>query len=272
MIEYLRRVYSKSQEQLFTLLYQNLTEQKKVFLVTANPEIMMNGYHNVEYDELLRDEKTLIIPDGIGVVKMAQHIGNPVPNRITGVYTVQKLLRFGDENELSAYFYGSKPEVLKKFSYILKKDYPNLKVAGMVDGYHYKDDEVMEDVLKKQPDLVFVALGVPRQELLIHRYFEQFSKGVFLGVGGSFDVLSGFKKRAPKAFIRLNCEWLYRLIKEPYRIKRFYNNNMKFIWLTKKEMKGNHSYGKNQSNDDLWNTAGSNQNGPSYKGVTKTQR
>ena len=88
-------------------------------------------------------------------------------------------------------------------------------------------------MIKKEPDIVLVALGMPLQEELIYKYFDKFKKGIFIGVGGTFDVLSGSKKRAPKILIKLNLEWFYRIIKEPKRIKKFWNNNVKFMWYIK---------------------------------------
>ena len=79
-----------------------------------------------------------------------------------------------------------------------------------------------------------VALGIPTQEKLIYKHLADFEKGIFIGVGGSFDVLSGTKQRAPEFFIKHNLEWFYRIMKEPSRIKRFYNNNIKFILKLKK--------------------------------------
>ena len=85
---------------------------------------------------------------------------------------------------------------------------------------------------------MFVALGAPQQELLIHKYFRSDRKGIYIGVGGSFDVLSGKKQRAPSFFIRHNLEWLYRITKEPKRIKRFWNSNVKFLFELRKESHG----------------------------------
>ena len=81
-----------------------------------------------------------------------------------------------------------------------------------------------------KPDICLIAMGIPMQEKLINKYFKNAKKGIYIGVGGSFDVLSGIKKRAPKLFIKLNLEWLYRIIKEPRRLKRFWNNNIKFLF------------------------------------------
>ena len=86
------------------------------------------------------------------------------------------------------------------------------------------------EIIKLEPDIVLVALGMGNQEKLIYKHIDKFKKGIFVGVGGTFDVLSGTKKRAPKVFQKLGLEWLYRIVKEPKRIKRFYDNNVKFMF------------------------------------------
>ena len=95
-------------------------------------------------------------------------------------------------------------------------------------------DKVFREISKLNPDIILVALGIPIQEKLIYKHLNEFNKGIFVGVGGSFDVISGHKKRAPKIFVKLNLEWLYRIICEPKRIKRFYNNNVKFLLKVRK--------------------------------------
>ena len=90
-------------------------------------------------------------------------------------------------------------------------------------------EKIKKDIIKKQPDLCLVALGIPNQEKFIHNMINEVDKGIFMGVGGTFDVLSGSKQRAPKIFIKLNLEWLYRIACEPTRLKRFFDNNIKFM-------------------------------------------
>lgn len=104
---------------------------------------------------------------------------------------------------------------------VLKKNYPNLKLVGAANGYEKDKDNVFEKMARTKPDIVLVALGIPLQEKLIYKHLAKFYKGIFVGVGGSFDVISGHKKRAPKIFIKLNLEWLYRILKEPKRLKDF---------------------------------------------------
>ena len=88
---------------------------------------------------------------------------------------------------------------------------------------------MFDEIADEQQDIVLVAIGIPQQEILIYKNYERFEKGIFIGVGGSFDVLSGMKKRAPEFFVKCNLEWLYRIVKEPKRMKRFFVSNIKFI-------------------------------------------
>lgn len=232
--EFLDKVYPKGEQEFFRLLNGYLVDDKRLFVVTANPETMMQGEREAEFGRLLLDEETVIVPDGIGVVKAAAMVGNPVQERVTGVDISKKLLELGNEHKKSIYLYGAKPEVLQALTNKIETEYPGLCIAGAKDGYQNQDEEVFADVLEKKPDIILVALGIPRQELLIDRYFKKLEKGICVGVGGTFDVLSGTKKRAPKLFIKLNLEWFYRLLKEPKRIGRFYRNNVTFIKEIKK--------------------------------------
>jgi N-acetylglucosaminyldiphosphoundecaprenol N-acetyl-beta-D-mannosaminyltransferase len=237
MIEYLKKVYDRPKSELLKMLHQRLLRQQRTFLVTANPETLMHGSNSPEYHRLLMDEQTVIAPDGIGVVKMAQHAGRDVTERIAGVDIVQDLLRFGSEHGLSAFFYGSAQETVSRLDRVLRRQYPGLRVLGMKNGSDFSDDEVFSEIRAAEPDLVFVALGVPRQEILIYRHLGEFSKGVFAGVGGALDVISGAKRRAPRVFQDLNCEWLYRILTEPERLQRFWNNSVGFVLAAKKEIK-----------------------------------
>ena len=130
---------------------------------------------------------------------------------------------------------GAKEEVVSSLANKIKVEYPSIKLLGFSNGYVKNLDKEMEKISKLKPDILLVALGIPMQEELIYRHMNEFNKGIIVGVGGSFDVLSGTKKRAPKIFIKLNLEWLYRIIKEPSRLKRFWNNNVKFIFKVRKE-------------------------------------
>lgn len=229
MRKYFEKIYQNGFERFASVLETKMDNEEKTFVITANPETLMIGVDTPLFDEILKSDKTIIVPDGIGVVKAAHMLNIPVKERVTGVEIVQKLFKLLDKKSRSLYLLGAKQEVLQKLIERIKQDYPNIKVLGYKDGYIKDKDAAFDQMVELKPDVVLVALGIPAQEQLIYKHYDKFDKGIFVGVGGSFDVLSGTKKRAPQIFIKLNLEWLYRIAKEPKRIKRFYVSNVKFI-------------------------------------------
>lgn len=223
------KLYKKSAQSFYEILSDNLKNNKKTFVVTANPETFMISEKNEDVRKMLLDKETVMVPDGIGVLKAGKKIGYNIEERITGIDIANKLLKFGNEQKKSIYLFGSKEEVIDSMKKVIKEQYPNLRLVGTSNGYVTDKDKVFDEIVMLEPDIVLVALGIPLQEMLIYKHLNRFKKGIFVGVGGSFDVMSGMKKRAPKIFIKLNLEWLYRIVKEPKRFKRFYNSNVKFI-------------------------------------------
>lgn len=234
MKEYFQKIYKEGFQQFTNELETRMDNDTKTFVITANPETLMIGVETPAFDEILKSDKTIIVPDGIGVVKAANMLKYPVKERVTGVEIVQSLLQMLNEKGKSIYLLGAKKDVIEQFVSKIGNEYKNINVLGYKDGYIKDKDLAFEEIAELKPDVVLVALGIPAQELLIYKHYDKFEKGIFVGVGGSFDVLSGMKKRAPKIFIKLNLEWLYRIVSEPKRIKRFYNSNVKFISRIKK--------------------------------------
>lgn len=239
MIEYFKRLHSKSAESFYKQMKKKLKDEQKQFIVTANPETFMKAEQDEIMNEMLLDENTTIVPDGIGIVKAAKMINFDVKERIPGIDIATKLLEYGNELKKCIYLFGAKEEVITSLKEVLFNNYPNLKIVGAKNGYEKDRDKAFKDIIKKEPDIVLVALGIPEQEKLIYKHLDKFQKGIFVGVGGSFDVISGHKKRAPKIFRKLNLEWLYRILKEPKRIKRFYDSNIKFLFKVRKLKKVN---------------------------------
>ena len=235
MKELFNKLYNKSEKLFYELLEKNLKQNKKTFIVTANPETFMMSEKDEEMRNLLLDNDTFLVPDGIGIVKAARMINYDIKERIAGIDIANKLLELGDEQKKSIYLFGAKQEVIDSMKEVIEKNYPNLKLVGASNGYEKDKDKVFEKIVKTKPDIVLVALGIPLQEKLIYKHLDKFDKGIFVGVGGSFDVISGHKKRAPKIFIKLNLEWLYRILKEPKRLKRFYDSNVKFIFKVRRQ-------------------------------------
>ncbi len=132
-----------------------------------------------------------------------------------------RLLEVGQQKHFKIYLLGAQKETIEKTVANIHKNYPNVDVVGYHDGYFdWNNNDFAKEIATLQPDLVFVALGVPRQEKWITENLDKFSKGVFIGVGGSFDVIAGTVKRAPVLWQKLNLEWLYRLLRQPSRFGR----------------------------------------------------
>lgn len=228
MEEYLRRVYPGSGEEFLRKAEAALLEGRRMFVVTANPEILMAAGRGGEARSLLLSEEAEIVPDGISVVKAMGMLGLPVTERITGVDLADKLLHTAGRAGKSVYLLGAKEEVVSALAKKLRAHYPSMTLRYH-NGYDGDKDAIMKEVSGLAPDLLLVGLGVPAQELLLYRHLQEFRKGVLMGVGGSFDVLSGMKRRAPVAFQKTNTEWLYRIAREPSRLKRFWRSNVKFL-------------------------------------------
>ena len=234
--EYLKRVYGGTAEDYFERAERAMLEGRRLFTVTANPEIIMHAEKDQRVRELLLSPQAEVIPDGLSVVKAMGALGLAAKERITGVDLAAHLLKAAGENGRSVYLLGAKEEVVSALAKKLGDEYPNITV-NYHNGYDGDKDEIFDQIAGLAPDLVLVGLGVPAQELLIYRHLPKFTKGVLVGVGGSFDVLSGSKRRAPAVFVKTNTEWLYRIAREPQRLSRFWNNNVKFLREVRKASK-----------------------------------
>ena len=235
MKKYLKIIYEKSEKEYFNLLKEYLENNEKKFIITANPETLTMAETDEEVSKMLLDKNNSVVPDGIAIVKACKTLDIPVTERIAGVDIAEYLLHEASQLKKKVYLFGSKQEVIDGMKKVIEEKYSGIKLVGATNGYIEDKDKEFENIKKAKPDVIMVALGIPDQETLIYKHLKDFEKGIFIGVGGSFDVLSGTKKRAPKIFIKLNLEWLYRIMCEPKRLKRFWNNNVKFILKIKKE-------------------------------------
>lgn len=234
MINYIEKTYRGTKDEFLKEVKENLLNEKKTFIVTANPETFMKANKNLEFDKILNDKGTTIVADGIGVVKGAKILNINIKERIPGVEISYSILEYANEHNKSLYLFGASKEVIELTVKKIKDLYPNIDLLGYSNGYVRDKDLVFENIKSLSPDITLVALGVPTQELLIGKHIEDFSKGIFIGVGGTFDVISETVKRAPKIFQKLNIEWLYRIAGDRKRMKRFYDSNVKFIFELRK--------------------------------------
>jgi N-acetylglucosaminyldiphosphoundecaprenol N-acetyl-beta-D-mannosaminyltransferase len=208
--------YRKSFADLLAELQAKITAEQKTFLVTANPAILMTAHKDKHYHETIR-QADLITPDGIGVVKACQWLGVPVAARLAGFDIMTALMHLANEANWKIYLLGAAPETIGLTAAAINKTRPNVTITGYHHGYFATDENIIAEIQAAEPDLIFVAMGCPKQERWIAKHLHMFLKGLFIGVGGSFDVLAGINKRAPKVWISLNLEWLYRIIQKPKR-------------------------------------------------------
>ena len=229
MIEYFEKIYKDKKNNFNNLVKQNIINNNKMFIVTANPETLMIAEKNIDFKKALLDDKTTIIADGIGIIKGAHMLNYDINETIPGVELCSKLFEYCNEFKKSIFLFGAKEEVVSKLVKVINSDYPNAIICGYENGYVEDKQKVFDKIVSLEPDVILVALGIPQQEILIYNNLDKFNKGIFVGVGGSFDVLSRTKKRAPQLFRKLHLEWLYRILNEPKRIKRFLDSNVKYI-------------------------------------------
>ncbi|MDF1615954.1 WecB/TagA/CpsF family glycosyltransferase [Petrocella sp. FN5] len=196
-----------------------LQERKKASVFTPNPEIVMEAYHDTKLQAVLNDSE-LVVPDGIGVVIASKILGQPLPERVAGYDLVQEVFRQIENKEVSVYFLGAGQGVAELAKEKMLDKYSNLKIVGVHNGFFDHDQDIVERINATDPDFLLVGLGAPKQEYWIKNNRDRLKANVLMGVGGSFDGMSGKVRRAPKLFIKLGLEWFYRLITQPTRAKR----------------------------------------------------
>ena len=239
MKNYFNNLYTESYHSYLSNLNKYLSKNIKKFVLTANPEMFYIAQNNKILNDSLLNKNNDVVVDGIAVLKMAKKYDITVKEKISGVELSKDLIELAYKKKKTIYLFGSKKEVLDKLLKKLNDSYPGIKIVGHSDGYVKDKEKVIKEIVKLQPDVCLVALGIPMQEECIYKCMNKVKKGIYVGVGGTFDVLSGTKKRAPKLFIKTNTEWLYRILSEPKRIKRFMKYNVRFVIDILKDKKTN---------------------------------
>ncbi|MBR5783237.1 MAG: WecB/TagA/CpsF family glycosyltransferase [Clostridia bacterium] len=196
-----------------------LDSKDRRIVVTPNAEILQLCVEDAAVKDIIC-QADYIVPDGIGVVHGAKILGTPVKQKVAGCDLAWNLLGEAEKKGKRVFLLGAKPGVADTAAQKMKEQYPDLIIAGVQDGYFKQDAPVIETINAAQTDLLFVCLGVPKQEQWMVAHRQELNVSLMMGLGGSLDVFAGTVKRAPKIFIKLGLEWLYRLIKEPWRFKR----------------------------------------------------
>lgn len=208
-------------EQAVKLIEKYIIDQSPHLVATANAEMVMLAQEDKELAGIL-NKASLVVPDGAGVVWAARHYGFDVPERVAGYDLTQELFKQAAKMGYKIYMFGAAPGIAEKAKMVAENRYPGVRVVGVRDGYFSERDEgeIIDHIKKCQPDILLTALGVPKQEKWLSRHLINLNVPVSMGVGGTFDVMSGTMKRAPKWMQRANLEWMYRLLSQPQRAIR----------------------------------------------------
>lgn len=216
-------IYTKGKKALLSELKH---KKDKIHIISGNAEVLKKPLKDKELFKLYTNESNIIIPDGISVYYPIKKRKNKHIEKITGIDLMQEILKECESEGKEVYFLGAKDEILSKMIKNLTLSYPKLKISGYHHGYIDINDcnNIIEDINKNNPYAIFVAMGTPTQEDFIFKYQDKLKCSIFMGVGGSFDVLSGEVNRCPEYLSKIGLEWLYRITKDPSKIKRLWNN------------------------------------------------
>jgi N-acetylglucosaminyldiphosphoundecaprenol N-acetyl-beta-D-mannosaminyltransferase len=204
-----------------TAVHTAIAENQSMTILAVNPEKVMGAQTNAGTLSSLQ-KAGMLIPDGIGVVWAVRFLTEESIERVPGAELMPVICSVSKARNYRLFLYGASPETNVAAAAALAERYPGIPIVGRQHGYLPESEMpgLIDRINKSRADVLFVALGSPRQELWIERYRSQLSVKVYQGVGGTFDVLAGHVRRAPIFFQKLNLEWLYRLVADPRRISR----------------------------------------------------
>jgi len=206
-------------------------------VITGNTLMMLHAEQDEELRQIL-DRAALVVPESSGIFWASKVLHAPLQEFTPGIDLMLAICRMAAEKGHPAYLLGSAPGIAVEAGRVLTARFPGFKVVGMHDGYFRSADEglVLDSIGRARPALLFVGLGMPAQEKWIDTHLEALGVPVVMGVGGSFDVLSGKLQRAPALLRRAGLEWMYRLLQEPWRWRRIAQLPV-FAWKVLKEMR-----------------------------------
>lgn len=215
------------------IVEEYVQEKIPLHLIGVNAD-KVNELNRNEHLRAIVNSCGVINADGASLVLASRFLGKPLPERVAGIDLMDELISLSNDKGYSVYLLGAQQKVVQKTASVLYKKYSNLNIVGIHDGYFQEEDwpAIARDIKLKDADFVFVGITSPLKEYLVEYLQEAGIKSVFMGVGGSFDVISGMISRAPKWIQNANLEWLYRVAKEPKRLfKRYLFGNFNFVKL-----------------------------------------
>lgn len=221
-----------------------IKEKRHLHHTVVNAGKIVALQDNLELRESV-NEADVINADGQAVIWASKILNKPLKERVAGIDLFVNLIQYAHKNNFSIYLLGAKDEVLQNLISKLEKDFSSEVIKGHHHGYFSAEEEpqIVSEIANSKANMLFVAMSSPKKEIFLHKHRKALQNINFImGVGGSFDVLSGKTKRAPKWMQEYGLEWFYRFLQEPRRMwKRYLVGNIKFIYLVIKEKVKNQS-------------------------------
>jgi len=230
------KIDNLTQTEVMIKIKEFLDSRQKYYVATVNPEMIVDAVHNKEFFHIL-NYADICIPDGFGIVLASFASKNKIKERFTGVDFLWKTCQLAEQNDYSVYFLGAKEGVAQAAANKVKKVFPQLRVAGycsggIIDNPKNVDKALIKKINTAKPDILFVAMNHVKQEKFIFYQMDNLTQTrLAVGVGGTFDYLSGDIKRAPHFMRKIGFEWFYRLMHEPKRLPRIYKATVVFPFL-----------------------------------------
>ncbi len=190
-------------------------------VVTLGTEMVVHAQRDARYREVV-NACALSLCDTVGLLAVARSRGVDLRDRVTGVELLEHLCARAAKEDVSIFLFGGAPGIAERAGQELERRYPGLRVAGTRNGYFAAEESarIAREIRASGAQLLFVGMGFPKQEHWLAEHLRETGCGAGIGVGGSFDVISGNVQRAPERWRKLGLEWLYRLLKEPHRWRR----------------------------------------------------
>jgi len=205
-------------ESVLALAAEFIRSGKPHHIVTGDASMVVSASQDPELSRIITDAD-LVTPDGAGILWATRRVGTPVPAKVSGVDISERLIALSGENGWRIFFFGAAPGVADQAAVRMRERYPSAQIVGTRDGFFKPDDEpaIIAQIREARPDILLLALGIPKQEKFIARHREALGVPVMIGVGGTLDVFSGTVKRAPVWMQNIGLEWLYRTASDPKR-------------------------------------------------------
>ncbi len=217
------RIDALTARQVLSVIDNSIASRSRLLIGVVNAAKLVKMHH----DQNLRRAvlgADMILADGMSVVWASRLLFRPLPERVAGIDLMTDMLKLADEKGYRVYCLGATEEVMQKVEDHIHRKVPGAKLVGSRNGYYEADEEaeIAKAIGAARPDMLFVGMTSPKKEKFLSAHATTMNVPVCHGVGGSFDVIAGKVKRAPRLWQRLGMEWLYRVVQEPRRMWRRY--------------------------------------------------